>query len=186
MPSAAASIAKWEAAGNPAALLRIENIWNIAVLPPLPDTVQHLDCYNCSLLIALPRLPPKLLYLGCRFCPALRHLPPLPPTLEFLNCEGCTALTALPLLLPATLESLNVYDCKALALLPPLPATLTHLWFHLETPLPDACPPQLRLAFYAFDVDTTHRLWRAIVTWQHTADRRRAAAALPPLALLYV
>ena len=149
----AASIAAWEAAGNPAALLRVDD-WNIEVLPPLPDTVQHLDCYNCRSLIALPRLPPTLLGLGCRLCSSLRHLPPLPAALRFLNCEGCTALIALPLLPPA-LESLNVYDCKALTRLPPLPATLTSLWFFLPIPLPDACPPKLRLQFHQYNIETT-------------------------------
>jgi hypothetical protein len=155
-------------------------------LPPLPDSVQYLDCYNCGQLTALPRLPPKLLYLVCRYCPALRQLPPLPATVTYLNCEGCEALAALPPL-PAALDHLCCYGSK-LVTLPRLPDTLRRIGCDECTAFPDVFPAGAWLALAGvgrfYGTACLHPARHAAD--RHAADRRRVAAALPPMALLYV
>jgi hypothetical protein len=112
-------------------------------------------------------------------------LPTLPATLTRLRCYRCLALVSLGEL-PATLECLYCWVCPTLASMPRLPAALTRLdcWACPALRMPDAYPAGLRLGDRS--AEDSRVAWRADVAARHWADRRRVAAALPPLALLYV
>ena len=162
MPTAAESIAAWIAAGDVEAELDIRDA-DADVLPPLPHALLRLRCDGCRVLVALPPLPATLQHLACFGCPALTHLPPLPATLASFGCYACIKLTDLP----------------------PLPAALETLVCAMRPmTLPDACPPNLRIL--GAEVGASREYWRKRVAEQHVADRRRVAASLPPLALLFV
>ena len=91
--------------------------------PPLPNTLQRLDCdYNN--LQELPPLPQTLKILSC-FNNNLQELPSLPQTLEILWCDN-----------------------NNLKELPPLPQTLEELWCignPLKEPLPAWCHERFNL-----------------------------------------
>ena len=202
MSTAAEAIAAWLAAGDPAAILEIVDRYAVA-LPPLPPNVQRLECIacweltalgelpatlidlvlaECTSLAKLGKLPPALLGLDIFRCPALKVLPRLPGALMWLHWPTACALSVLPPL-PATLLRLVCYS-SALASLPPLPAALTDLYVSYTTALPDARPASVRIN--SASVEDSRVLWRQRVAAQHTDDRRRVAASLPPAALLYV
>ena len=183
MPTAAESIAAWLLAGNPTATLVIRDA-GVVVLPPLPAALRHLSCIGCLALIHFPPLPVTLITLFCDGSTALIQLPQLPAALTHLDCYGCAALIQLPPL-PAALEHCCVLRCASLRELLPLPVLLTSLWCGVSVRLPDACPnTQMRLNLSS--VEGSRLAWRARVGAQHAADRRRVAASLPPLALLFV
>ena len=173
MPTAAESVAEWIANGDVHAVLKIQDA-NVVALPRLPGTLLNLACFGCAALAAFPRLPATLRTLCCRDCPALRHIPRLPATLRTLCCSDCPALRHIPLL-PATLERLYWYG-GALTHLPPLSAALALL--KSDRAVPDVCPQRLLVNNAVY--------WRKRVAEQHATDRRRVAASLPPLALLFV
>ena len=103
--------------------------------------------------------------------------------LTWLNCIGCRRLICLPAL-PATLTALTCYGCARLVCLPALPAGLTVLdsWVYWAA-VPDVCP--LALVFLNGSL-VDRRLWRQQVAERHARQRAAVAAALLPLALLYV
>jgi hypothetical protein len=92
----------------------------IKELPPLPESLTELSCYNCTSLRKLPPLPVGLTELDCFRCTSLCELPPLPESLEFLGCSGCTSLRELPPL-PKSLKWLSCSDCTSLLYLPIIP-----------------------------------------------------------------
>jgi hypothetical protein len=59
---------------------------NITSLPPLPNRITYLDCFNTR-LTSLPPLPDGLRVLICTNTP-LTSLPPLPDTLTHLYCHA--------------------------------------------------------------------------------------------------
>jgi hypothetical protein len=74
------------------ALYRLSNIkddtldlsWlNITSLPPLPNTLKHLNCSYTNLTEIL-ELPPKLESLDCSYT-KIKKLPLLPPTLKIIK-----------------------------------------------------------------------------------------------------
>ena len=179
MPTAAESIEAWlaqgrfhawlartQAMGPYTATLYIRDA-TVVTLPPLPGTLGHLHCDRCDALTDLGNLP-ALATLSCTSCPALAQLPPLPATLRQLYCNGCTALVQLP----------------------PLPVNLKYLTCDASVTLPDAYPDiasdSFQLLLNDASEDESRLAWRARVGAQHAADRRRVAACLPPLALLFV
>jgi hypothetical protein len=58
---------------------------HLTELPPLPDTLQYLDC-NTNDIRILPDLPEGLIILGCEKNP-LETLPELPHQLSHITCE---------------------------------------------------------------------------------------------------
>jgi hypothetical protein len=158
--AASEAIAAWEVAGDAEALLRIQYAHVIA-LPPLPAALKHFSCFGCT------------------------ALPDLPATLESLNCAGCAALTALPDL-PAALRILNCRGCTALADTFNLPTSLVYFYSDAGLTLSDACPSELGYFNGTYGHYSCFLVWRWLVAAQHAADRRRVAACLPPLALLFV
>ena len=127
----------------------------------------------------------------CDNCPALANLlslGELPATLEYLSCDSCPTLANL-LSLPATLTYFTCVNCTALTQLPPLPAAaFVSLRISKWTALPDA-PPEAEVVWYhdcKVVGGNARAYWRRRVAAEHAADRRRVAASLPPLALLYV
>ena len=157
----------------------------LVALPRLPAKLKYLECSNCSALIALPSLPAGVLVLYCYDNTALVASPRLPGTLTALHCHGCTALRMLPPL-PAAVRSLDCTKCTSLVVLPNLD-TLQYLGHEAcSAPLPHACPPELQQLEFLHSEGGVQVEWRRRVAAQHAADRRHAAAHLPPLALLYV
>jgi Leucine-rich repeat (LRR) protein len=94
----------------------------ISVMPPLPCTLEVLNCRQ-TLLTRLPELPPSLHILKCNESP-ISELPRLPPSLRNLSCEE-TQITCLPEL-PDELTLLRCYGTQITSL-PKLPDALRQL-----------------------------------------------------------
>jgi Leucine-rich repeat (LRR) protein len=88
-------VAKWIQRGNPRALLDLSD-WDIEELPPLPDTVEWLNCSNTRLIKI--KVPKNLKRLYCTQCYSLEKIEDIPSTLEVLDCRTCSLLE--PLVLP--------------------------------------------------------------------------------------
>jgi Leucine-rich repeat (LRR) protein len=107
--------------------------------PPLPNTLQRLDCdYNN--LQELPPLPQTLKILSC-FNNNLQELSPLPSSLEKLDCNH-NNLPELPPL-PKSLQELY---CKGNPLKEPLPA-----WCHERFKLDNLYDKDLVKKFGSYD-----------------------------------
>jgi len=112
----------------------------MASLPtPLPQSLEHLACYECTSLTCLPELPHYLNLLLLRNTQVtslpelpekLRHLyvyhnnimylPCLPQSLWFISCSE-SSLQWLPTLPEQCLRELNCSECTSLTCLPTLP-----------------------------------------------------------------
>ena len=175
-------------------LLDCDGCTALTRLPPLPAALKVLHCHECTALTCLGKLPAALDALYCGVCTSLARLGNLPDTMRSLHCGGCAAVHRPPPL-PAALVDLI---CDVHVLLPTFPANVTNFQctagtgfrltklseVRLAGGLPDACPNGLR--FNGDSAEGSRVEWRAAVAAQHAAHRRRVAASLPPLALLYV
>lgn len=115
-------------------ILDLRNNRRLTSLPPLPDSLLHLDLDNSG-IVQLDMLPPNLITLRCAHTP-LTSLPSLPKTLATLSCAN-TELSVLPDL-PPSLKTLLCHHTP-LCVLPRLPASLDFLdcsWTSLAC-LPD-------------------------------------------------
>ena len=98
----------------------------IKTLPPLPDNLEELVCYNTKLTALPARLPPHLRALDITYTDTLTALPDnLPNTLQNLQCFA-SGLRTLPNRLPTSLIELDI--------------SKTHI-----TTLPDIILPSLKL-----------------------------------------
>jgi hypothetical protein len=91
---------------------------SITVLPPLPDSLKELYCCRTKLQ-SLPNLPKGLQILSAYDIPTLHSLPPLPDSLKELYVDS-TPITYLQL--PPTLTDLDCEDCPNL-LVPRIPSS---------------------------------------------------------------
>ena len=98
---------------------------NLAELPTLPNSLEHLDCCF-NRLASLPTLPIGLTHLHCYYN-LLTVLPTLPNSLEYLNCSS-NELSVLPKL-PDNLEYINC-SYNILTVLPTLPNNLLRIHCH--------------------------------------------------------
>jgi hypothetical protein len=91
---------------------------SITVLPPLPGSLKELYCCR-TILQSLPNLPTSLQILSAYDIPTLRTLPPLPDSLKELYIDS-TPITYLEL--PPALTDLDCEDCPNL-LVPRIPSS---------------------------------------------------------------
>lgn len=89
----------------PAGIERLKCRGNFEKLPPLPDSLKILLCYECTYLKKLPKLPEGLRILNCSGCSNLKKMPELPNSLQELICNSCVNLKSLPDF-PANLKTL--------------------------------------------------------------------------------
>lgn len=97
---------------------------NITSLPPLPDHIRELNCYQTKLTV-LPTLPKGLEVLYCYKTP-LTSLPTLPDTLKTMNCSH-TRITSLPQL-PKYLKTLWCNNTQV-TIVPELPVGIEYIDF---------------------------------------------------------
>jgi hypothetical protein len=124
-------------------------------IPQLPPGLRRLFCSHMPHLNELPPLPDSLEILDCGYN-YLESLPPLPPNLKKLHCAGNRVLTRLPPL-PPTLESLEHFFTP-LRDLPPLPPSLNRYIGEYNTVMrcetfpfkPGGCWPQLFILFNTY------------------------------------
>ena len=134
-------VEEWIQNGDVEKTLILRNL-KINSLPPLPASLQVIDCSNTP-ITSLPPLPDSLKILACNYT-KITSLPPLPKSLQCLFCSD-TPITSLPPL-PDSLNSLTCFHTKITSLpslsdslkliycfntpitsLPPFPASLDSL-----------------------------------------------------------
>lgn len=142
MEEAQQRIRDWLATGNTNTPLNMSWL-HLTELPPIPDTVEILECAFNFDLKTLPNLPPNLKGLYCMRC-SLESLPILPDTLVNLSCSY-NNLSELPNIpsqlvslscennhirelrnLPDSLQELLIQNNR-ISILPPLPANLQRI-----------------------------------------------------------
>ena len=121
-------VEKWIQNGNTKKTLYLDYL-NITSLPPLPASLQEIDC-SCTQITSLPPLPDSLKILECSNT-QITSLPPLPSSLQKLYC-ACTPITSLPPL-PNSLKCLTCFNTQITSL-PPLPDSLKVIFCHI-TPI---------------------------------------------------